>query len=113
VERLYNRYGVYTIFIAAFTPIPYKVFTIASGVFRYNVLTMMAVSIVGRGARFFAVAYLVHWFGDAVVKQFDRALLVGTALFLVGAGIYIYYRTRYGKVRRIARQAVQNESTGE
>ena len=41
VERLYNRYGVYTIFIAAFTPIPYKVFTIASGVFRYNVLTMM------------------------------------------------------------------------
>ena len=113
VERLYNRYGVYTIFIAAFTPIPYKVFTIASGVFRYNVLTMMAVSIVGRGARFFAVAYLVHWFGDAVVKQFDRALLVGTVLFLVGAGIYIYYRTRYGKVRRIARQAVQNESTGE
>jgi len=113
VERLYNRYGVYTIFIAAFTPIPYKVFTIASGVFRYNVLTMMAVSIVGRGARFFAVAYLVHWFGDAVVKQFDRALLVGTAVFLVGAGIYIYYRTRYSKVRRIARQAVQNESTGE
>ena len=113
VERLYNRYGVYTIFIAAFTPIPYKVFTIASGVFRYNVLTMMAVSIVGRGARFFAVAYLVHWFGDAVVKQFDRALLVGTAVFLVGAGVYIYYRTRYSKVRRIVRQAVQNESTGE
>jgi Ca2+-dependent lipid-binding protein len=48
-----------------------------------------------------------------VVKQFDRALLVGTVLFLVGAGIYIYYRTRYGKVRRIARQVVQNESTGE
>jgi len=39
--------------------------------------------------------------------------LVGTALFLVGAGVYIYYRTRYSKVRRIARQAVQNESTGE
>jgi undecaprenyl-diphosphatase len=113
VERLYNRYGVYTIFIAAFTPIPYKVFTIASGVFRYNVLTMMAVSVIGRGARFFAVAYLVHWFGDAVVKQFDRVLLVGTVLFLVGAGIYIYYRTRYSKVRRIVRQAVQNESTGE
>jgi hypothetical protein len=55
----------------------------------------------------------VHWFGDAVVKQFDRALLLGTVLFLVGAGVYIYYRTRYSKVRRLARQTVQNESTGE
>ncbi|MCS7049967.1 MAG: VTT domain-containing protein, partial [Verrucomicrobiae bacterium] len=113
VERLYNRYGVYTIFIAAFTPIPYKVFTIASGVFRYNIWTMMGVSIVGRGARFFAVAYLVHWFGDAVIKQFDRALLVGTALFVAGAAGYIYYRTRYSKVKRVARMPVQNESTGE
>lgn len=113
VERLYNRYGVYTILIAALTPIPYKVFTIASGVFRYNPWTMMAVSVVGRGARFFAVAYLVHWFGDAVVAQFDRALLIGTVLFLLVAGGYMYYRTRYSKVRRLARQPIQNESTGE
>lgn len=113
VERLYNRYGVYTIFIAALTPIPYKVFTIASGVFRYSPWTMMAVSVVGRGARFFAVAYLVHWFGDAVVAQFDRALLIGTVLFLLVAGGYMYYRTRYSKVRRLARQPIQNESTGE
>lgn len=113
VERLYNRYGVYTIFIAAFTPIPYKVFTIASGVFRFNLLTMMGVSVIGRGARFFIVAYLVHWFGDAVIQQFDRVLIVGTVLFLLGAGAYVYYRTRYSKVKRIVRQPVQNESTGE
>ena len=113
VEQLYNRYGVYTIFIAAFTPIPYKVFTIASGVFRYNVWVMMGVSVVGRGARFFAVAYLVHWFGDAVIRQFDRALLAGTVLFLIGAGAYGYYRTRYSKVKRVVRRPIQNESTGE
>ncbi|MDW8107067.1 MAG: YqaA family protein [Armatimonadota bacterium] len=113
VEQIYNRYGVYAIFIAAFTPIPYKVFTIASGVFRYNILTMMGVSVVGRGARFFAVAYLVHIFGEAVLKQFDRLLLAGTVAFVaLGAG-YIYYRTRYSKVRRIARRLIQNESTGE
>ncbi|MCS7273671.1 MAG: DedA family protein [Fimbriimonadales bacterium] len=113
VEQIYNRYGMYAIFIAAFTPIPYKVFTIASGALRYNIFTMMAVSVVGRGARFFAVAYLVHFFGEAVLKQFDRLLLVGTVAFVaLGAG-YIYYRTRYSKVRRIARRLVQNESTGE
>ncbi|MCS6918412.1 MAG: hypothetical protein NZM28_01425, partial [Fimbriimonadales bacterium] len=65
------------------------------------------------GARFFIVAYLVHWFGEAVIKQFDRALLIGTALFLVVLAGYVYYRTRYSKVKRIARQPVQNESTGE
>ncbi|GIV07067.1 MAG: cytochrome b561 [Fimbriimonadales bacterium] len=113
VERLYNRYGVYTIFVAAFTPIPYKVFTIASGVFRYNIWVMMGVSVIGRGARFFIVAYLVYWFGEAVLKQFDRVLLVGTAWCLLAAGVYVYYRTRYSKVKRIARQPVQNESTGE
>ncbi|MDM7460990.1 MAG: YqaA family protein [bacterium] len=113
VERLYNRYGVYTILIAAFTPIPYKVFTIASGVFRFNLPLMMGASILGRGARFFAVSYLVHWFGDAVLKQFDRTLLLGTAIALLAAGGYIYYRTRYSQVKRIVRQSVQNESTGE
>ncbi len=113
VEQLYNRYGAYTIFIAAFTPIPYKVFTIASGVFRFNPLTMMAVSVVGRGVRFFAVAYLVYWFGDAVIKQFDRTLLIGTVVFVLAGTAYVYYRTRYSKVRRIAREIVQNESTGE
>ncbi len=113
VERLYRRYGVYAIFIAAFTPIPYKVFTIASGALRYSIWTMMLVSVFGRGARFFAVAYLVSWYGDAILKQFDRALLIGTGLFLVGLGIYIFWRTRYGRVRRLERRPIQNESIGE
>ncbi len=98
VERLYQRYGVCAILIAAFTPIPYKVFTIASGVFRYNLLVMMGVSVVGREARFFLVAYLVQWFGASILQQFDRVLLVGTVLLIVGAAGYLYWRSRYGKV---------------
>ncbi len=99
VERLYQRYGVFAILMAAFTPIPYKVFTIASGVFRYNLLGMLAVSVVGRGARFFLVAYLVQWFGESILKQFDRTLLVGTVLLIAGAAGYLYWRSRHGKVR--------------
>ncbi|CUU05081.1 MAG: DedA family protein [Fimbriimonadales bacterium] len=109
VERLYQRYGVYAILIAAFTPIPYKVFTIASGVFRYNLLVMMGVSVVGRGARFFLVAYLVQWFGASILQQFDRVLLVGTVLLIVGAAGYLYWRSRYGKVRLRGRREVVEE----
>lgn len=99
VERLYQRYGVYAILIAAFTPIPYKLFTIASGVFRYNPLTMMAVSVVGRGARFFAVAYLAKWFGASILQQFDRAVMVATGLLIAGAVGYLYWRARYSRAR--------------
>lgn len=99
VERLYQRYGVFAILMAAFTPIPYKVFTIASGVFRYNLLAMLAVSVVGRGARFFLVAYLVQWFGESILKQFDRVVLVGTVLLIAGVAGYLYWRSRHGKIR--------------
>jgi hypothetical protein len=94
-------------------PIPYKVFTIASGVFRYNVLTMMAVSIVGRGRAFSPWRTWCIGSATPVVKQLTRAAGGHGSVFWWGRGIYIYYRTRYSKVRRIVRQAVQNESTGE
>ncbi len=113
VERLYQRYGLYAIFIAAFTPIPYKVFTIASGVFRYSIVGMILASVVGRGARFFIVAYLVHFYGEAILKQFDRVLIVSTIVLVVGAIGYFYWRARYGRVKRLERQPVQNPSTPE
>ncbi|MCH8138922.1 MAG: hypothetical protein IH926_08235, partial [Proteobacteria bacterium] len=48
---------------AAFTPIPFKVFTIASGVFDVRLPTLLAASVLGRGLRFFAVASLLRWAG--------------------------------------------------
>ena len=58
VSGLYLRYDFWIVFIAAFTPIPFKVFTIASGAFEMNLLGFCLVSTVGRGARFFIVATL-------------------------------------------------------
>lgn len=113
VERMYQRYGLYAILIAAFTPIPYKVFTIASGVFRYNIVAMMLASVVGRGARFFLVAYLVAFYGEAILKQFDRVLIVGTGLLVLGGVGYLYWRARYGHIKRIERRPIQNPSTPE
>lgn len=91
VEQLYDRYGVWAVFIAAFTPIPYKVFTIASGVLRLHLLGFTVASIIGRGARFFLVAYLTRWFGEWVLQRLDKAMWVALLLFgLAFAGYWLY-----------------------
>lgn len=94
VEQMYNRYGVYAVLVAAFTPIPYKVFTIASGVFRFNLWAMLAASVVGRGARFFLVAYLTQWFGKEVLKRLDLGMAVVLLLGVLSGSVYLLWRYR-------------------
>ncbi len=60
----FDRYGVWVIFVAGFSPIPYKVFTIAAGVAALNLPLFVVASIIGRGARFFLVSSLIVWGGD-------------------------------------------------
>ena len=98
VERLYNRYGVSAVLIAAFTPIPYKVFTIASGVFRLNIFGFIVASVIGRGARFFLVAYLTKWFGGWVIQRLDKAMMAALVLAVVVAGAYWLWRQRQNKL---------------
>ncbi len=86
VEAKYNEHAFLAIFTAAFTPIPYKVFTIASGVFDVALSTVIFASILGRGGRFFLVASAIFFFGPTVKtwleKYFELATLV---LLVVGA----------------------------
>ncbi|GAB3732177.1 YqaA family protein [Luteimonas pelagia] len=73
VQDLFVRYGFWFVFLAAFTPIPYKVFTIASGATGVAWPAFLLGSLIGRGARFFLVAGLVAWGGDrleAVVRRY-------------------------------------------
>jgi len=60
----FERYGVWVIIVAGFSPIPYKVFTIAAGVAAINLPLFVVASVIGRGARFFLVASLIIWGGD-------------------------------------------------
>jgi membrane protein YqaA with SNARE-associated domain len=60
----FDRYGVWVIFVAGFSPIPYKVFTIAGGVAALNLPLFALASLIGRGARFFLVAGLIVLGGD-------------------------------------------------
>lgn len=106
VEHLYDRYGVAAVLIAAFTPIPYKVFTIASGVFRLNILGFVGASVVGRGARFFMVAYLTDWFGEWVIQRLDKAMIA--VIVLVGLAIGLHWLVRSRKNKMVKSGTVGN-----
>lgn len=87
VTEWYRIYDYWIVFIAAFTPIPYKVFTIASGAFEMNIPGFMLVSTIGRGARFFLVAWLLYYFGAPIQRFIDRyfnLLCVAFVVLLVG-----------------------------
>lgn len=91
VEAFYDKYGSAAVFFAAFTPIPYKVFTIASGVLNMNLAAFTAASIVGRGMRFFIVALGLMFFGEAVKRYLEPTIFVVTILALV-VFLFWYHR---------------------
>ena len=70
-RQWFDDYGVWVVFVAGFSPIPYKVFTIAAGVAVLNLPGFVIASAIGRGARFFLVAGLVYVFG----KRFEETML--------------------------------------
>jgi membrane protein YqaA with SNARE-associated domain len=70
---------------SAFTPIPFKVFTLASGVFKVPLMVLIVASIVGRSARFFLVAGIIRLFGPTIRPILEKYLEVATVLlFLLG-----------------------------
>lgn len=88
IEDWYNEHGFLGILIAAITPIPYKVFTIFSGMMNYSLPALIGASIVGRGFRFFVVAGIIRAFGPVVrpfiEKHLEWCFLAAGALLIGG-----------------------------
>jgi len=83
-----------TLFLAGFTPLPFKVFTITSGIIGFNILIFFIVCLVSRGLRFFVVSYLSFKFGDTFSKfmEKDAAKWFSIAgLIIVAIAITIYF----------------------
>jgi membrane protein YqaA with SNARE-associated domain len=72
IQALFVRYGFWFVFLAAFTPIPFKVFTISAGAFDISLGVLVAASLFGRGGRFFLVAATIRIFGPAVRHYLER-----------------------------------------
>lgn len=68
----FSDYGFWAVFIAGFSPIPYKVFTIAAGALSMALLPFTLASIIGRGARFYLVAGLMKWGGEPMEAALQR-----------------------------------------
>lgn len=83
VGELYRENLVLALGTAGFTPIPYKVFTIAAGAFSIPLLPFVVISAVSRGLRFFLVAALIFYFGPPIKRFIDRYFNLLTIAFVV------------------------------
>lgn len=89
VEKMYNQYGSLAVFFSAFTPIPYKVFTIASGILNMNFIKFMIASFFGRGLRFFIVSIVLMLFGETI-KQYIEWVIVAVSVIIIIFFVVLY-----------------------
>ena len=82
-QASYERYGVWVVFIAAFTPVPYIVVSSLSGLAHLSIVAFILTSIVGRSARFFLVGGLIYIFGQPIKRFIDRYFDLLTIAFVV------------------------------
>ena len=101
-ENLVNSDGFYAwlgvLFLAGFTPLPYKVFTIASGLIGFNFLIFVLISLISRGLRFLIVSYLSYKFGDLFNEYMDKHgskwfTIIGILIVIIGLIIYLIFKS--------------------
>ena len=90
-EGFYAWFGL--LFLAGFTPFPYKVFTIASGLIGFNILIFVLISLISRGLRFFIVSYLSYKFGHLFTQFMDKHgskwfTIIGILIVIISIIIY-------------------------
>jgi len=89
--ELFGEWGIWIIFIAALTPIPYKLFTISAGVLGQNLLLFVLATLVGRGMRFGIVGYSMKWFGPALSGHIEKRIeIIGWVLVALLAAAILY-----------------------
>ena len=101
-NSLLNSDGFYAwlgiLFLAGFTPLPYKVFTITSGLIGFNIIIFILISLISRGLRFFIVSYLSYKFGNLFTQFMDKHgskwfSIIGFIIIIIGVVIYLLFRS--------------------
>ncbi|MBN1999891.1 DedA family protein [candidate division KSB1 bacterium] len=94
LSATFNQYNFWAVLVAAITPIPYKIFTIAAGATKANFGVFMLASVIGRSFRFFAVGGLIYFFGERIKGFIDKYFNLLSILFmilLIGGFLLIKY----------------------
>lgn len=88
----FEEWGIWVVFIAGFSPIPYKLFTVTAGVLSLALVPFVIASFIGRGGRFFLVAALLSWFGPKVEPAIKKHVeWIGWGTVLAAAAIFAWY----------------------
>lgn len=91
---LYHEHGFWAVFVAAVTPIPYKIFTIAAGVCKISLPLFLFASVIGRGFRFFTVASLMFFFGKRIenwIEKYFDLVAIAFCVLLVGGFVLLKF----------------------
>ena len=100
-NNLMNSEGFYAwlgiLFLAGFTPLPYKVFTIASGLIGFNILIFILISLISRGLRFFIVSFLSYKFGSLFTEFMEKHgskwfTIIGLIIVIIGCIIFLIHK---------------------
>ena len=91
VKYAYNENGMLIIFIGAFTPLPYKIITLTSGMAEVNLIAFILISAIGRGIRFFIVAYLIKFFGNPAIIYLKNNMLIASSILGIAIIMISFY----------------------
>ncbi|MDJ0806329.1 MAG: YqaA family protein [Gammaproteobacteria bacterium] len=92
-KKWFDHWGFWAIFLAGFSPIPYKIFTITAGVIAMALLPFVIASVIGRGARFFLVAALMAWGGERMESALHRYVdRLGILLIFIFILAFFYFK---------------------
>lgn len=99
MHRYYERWGAGAVFVTAITPMPYKVFTIGSGVLELDIRKFAVAATLGRGIRFMAIAWAAAVYGERVLELADRYVwhAVAVGAIALGAWAFVEYRRWTGR----------------
>jgi len=92
IKTLFEKWDFWIIFTAGFTPIPYKLFTVSGGAFQIDLTMFTLASVIGRGARFFLLAFLLWKFGEAIklfIEKYFNLIVIGISLIFIGVFVVL------------------------
>ena len=81
VKTAFDEHGILIIFLGAFTPLPFKIISVTSGIFHINIVAFFVMSLIGRGLRYFLVSLIVKNFGDKGIYLLKKHTFLFSTLF--------------------------------
>lgn len=100
IELTYQKFGLWAIAIAGFTPVPFKVFAITSGIFEIKFIPFIIISLIARAGRFFTVATLVFFIGDKVKEHALKSFNIMSIIIIILIGIFYIIIKKYKRKKQ-------------